>query len=89
MKQIKVKDIVGNYCNPEDGIVVRQVIESCLDDQIVLDFEDIEKVPTTFLCTLFTNLINKLGREYIFSKINVKNLSNIRNYKRVVLGTTF
>ena len=60
-----------------------------LSKGIVLDFDGYERVPSTFLTCLFTDLIEKLGREYIYQQINVKNISNFSDYSRVVLGTAF
>ena len=63
--------------------------ENNLNENVELDFDGIDRVSTTFLTCLFTNMINKKGRENIISKINVKNLSNYTDYSRVVAGTTF
>ena len=37
----------------------------------------------------FIDLIEKCGRKYISKQVDVKNLSNTRDFSRVVLGTTF
>ncbi|WP_055665752.1 STAS-like domain-containing protein [Desnuesiella massiliensis] len=86
---IKVKEVLGTKFSDEDAIVLRNYIKANMDKELILDFSDINKVPTTFLCCLFTELIYTEGRDYIFSRINVKNLSNYRDYRRVVLGTAF
>lgn len=86
---INVKEMLGEKINTEDAIVLREYIEHRLENDIELDFEGLDRVSTTFLTCLFTDLINKEGRENICNKIGVKNLSNYRDYSRVVKGTTF
>lgn len=86
---IKVKDLLGTSFRDEEGIIIRNVINSNLNDNIDLDFEGIDRVSTTFLSCLFNDLIYRNGRDNIISKINVKNLSNTTDYSRVVMGTTF
>ena len=86
---INIKEFIGDKYSVEDAILVREIVENNLDKVIVLDFKGLERVQSTFLTSIFSNLINKLGREYIFKQIHVKNLSNYNDYSRVVLGTTF
>ena len=86
---INIKEFIGDKYSVEDAILVREIVENNLDKGIVLDFKGLERVQSTFLTSIFSNLINKLGREYIFTQIDVKNLSNYNDYSRVVLGTTF
>ncbi len=87
--EIKVRDFLGANFETEDAIVLRNYIKQNIDNKIILDFSDINKVSTLFLCCLFTDLINEEGRDYIVSHVNVKNLSNSTDYRRVVLGTAF
>lgn len=89
MKAIRVTDIIGLNMEKEDAILLRSLIESYIGDEVVLDFAGINRVPTTFLCCLLTDLINKNGRNYIASHVHVKNLTNITDYNRVLLGTAF
>ncbi|MGL5151905.1 MAG: STAS-like domain-containing protein [Clostridium sp.] len=86
---IKVKDFLGENFAVEDAILLREIIKENLDEDIILDFDGINKVSTNFLTCLFGDLINKMGRGEIFNKINVKNLTNYTDYSRVVLGTSF
>lgn len=86
---IKMKDFLGDNYSIEDAILLREIIKNNLDIGVSLDFEGFDRIPTTFLICLFSDLINKLGREYIFKQIDVKNLSNYNDYSRVVLGTAF
>ena len=86
---INIKEFIGDKYSVEDAILVREIVENNLDKGIVLDFKGLERVQSTFLTSIFSNLINKLGREYIFKQIDVKYLSNYNDYSRVVLGTTF
>lgn len=86
---IKIKDFLGDKYSPEDAILLREIVKNNLEDGVVLDFQGMDRIPSTFLICLFNDLINKLGREYIFKQINVKNLTNYNDYSRVVLGTAF
>lgn len=87
--KINVRELLGDKINVEDAIILRDYIENNLDENVELDFNGIDRVSTTFLTCLFTDMINKVGREDVISKINVKNLSNYSDYSRVVVGTTF
>ncbi|WP_139905992.1 STAS-like domain-containing protein [Clostridium thermarum] len=89
MEVIKVTDIIGTSLKKEDAILLRGCIDECLKSRVVLDFAGIFRVPSTFLCCLLTDLINKHGRDFIASHIKVRNLSNITDYYRVLLGTAF
>lgn len=86
---IKVRDILGENIYIEDAILLREIIRNNINEGILLDFEGFERVPSTFLNCLLSDLIYKFGREFIFKQIGVKNLSNYSDYSRVVLGTTF
>lgn len=88
-KSVKVREILGRECNIEDAILLREIIKNNLEDGIQLDFEGFNRIPTTFLNCLLSDLIEKFGRKYISKQIDVKNLSNARDFSRVVLGTTF
>lgn len=87
--KINVRELLGDKINVEDAIILRDYIENNLDGNVELDFNGIDRVSTAFLTCLFTDIINKVGRDNIISKINVKNLSNYTDYSRVVAGTTF
>lgn len=86
---IKIKDFLEENYSIEDAILLREIIKNNLDLGVILDFEGFERIPSTFLICLFSDLINKFGRGYIFKQIDVKNLSNYNDYSRVVLGTAF
>ena len=88
-KNVKVREILGKECNIEDAILLREIIRNNLEDGIQLDFEGVNRVATTFLNCLLSDLIEKCGRKYISKQVDVKNLSNARDFSRVVLGTTF
>lgn len=86
---INVRDFLGdNYC-VEDAIILREIIKNNIEAGVTLDFAGLEKVSSTFLTTLFGDLIYSVGRDTIFNAIDVKNLTNYTDYSRVVLGTTF
>lgn len=86
---IKMKDFLGDNYSIEDAILLREIVKNNLDVGVSLNFEGLDRIPSTFLVCLFSDLINKFGREYIFKQIDVKNLSNYSDYSRVVLGTAF
>ena len=86
---VLVKEFVGASFTKEDAIVLREFIRDNLDKKVQLDFSDIDRVPTTFFWCLLTDLFNENGREYVLDKINVKNLSNQRDFRRVTMGTAF
>lgn len=86
---INVKEILGEDYTIEDAILLREIIKNNLTSGVVLDFKGFERIPSTFLNCLLSDLLTKLGREYIFKQIDVKNLSNYNDYSRVVLGTAF
>ena len=88
-KNVKVREILGRECNIEDAILLKEIIKNNLEDGIQLDFEGFNRIPTTFLNCLLSDLIEKCGRKYISKQVDVKNLSNTRDFSRVVLGTTF
>ena len=88
-KNVKVREILGKECNIEDAILLREIIRNNLEDGIQLDFEGVNRVATTFLNCLLNDLITKYGRKYVFQQVDIKNLSNVRDFSRVVLGTTF
>lgn len=87
--EIKIKEILGDNIHIEDAILLREIIRNNINQGIVLDFKGFERIPSTFINCLLSDLIYKFGREYIFKQIDVKNLSNYSDYSRVVLGTTF
>lgn len=86
---IVVKDILGENYTCEDAILIKELIDKNLSNRLVVDFAGYNRISSTFLTSLFSDLINKYGRDYIFKQIDVKNLSNYTDYSRVVLGTTF
>ena len=57
---INIKEFIGDKYSVEDAILVREIVENNLDKGIVLDFKGLERVQSTFLTSIFSNLINKL-----------------------------
>lgn len=88
MKEIMVKDILGDNVNPEDAIILREMLDDCLENDVVLDFIDVRKISGAFFATLLTELICKKGRNYISERLKVKNLTNAKEFNRVLLGTS-
>ena len=86
---INVKEFLGENFAVEDAILLRDQIKNNLGKEVNLDFEGLNRVPSTFLTCLFNQLINEKGRDEIFNAVNVKNLTNYNDFARVVMGTTF
>lgn len=87
--RINVREFLGENFAIEDAIVLREYVENNLSNGVELDFDGIGRISTCFLQCLFTDLIYKQGRDFINTHVCVKNLSNYRDYSRVVNGTTF
>ena len=85
---LNVLDIIGSDFTCQDAILLKSSIKSKLNDVVILDFQGISSVPTTFFYTLLTDAIYEKGREYIFDHLQVKNLSNSEDYNMVVLGAS-
>lgn len=66
--KINVREFLGDKIHVEDAIILRDYIEDNLNENVELDFDGIDRVSTTFLTCLFTDMINKKGRENIISK---------------------
>lgn len=85
---IKVKEIIGLNFKCQDAVILRKYIKDNINDKTILDFDGIDHdVPTTFFYTLFSELLYEKDRTYLMEHIEVKNLSNYEDYKRVILGT--
>lgn len=85
---INVREFLGENFGIEDAIFLREAIKDS-KEAVVLDFEGLKRVPSTFFISLFQDLINQQGREAIFNNVSVKNLTNANDFSRVVMGTTF
>ncbi|MGV3025284.1 STAS-like domain-containing protein [Clostridium thermobutyricum] len=85
---INVREFLGENFGIEDAIFLREAIKDS-EEAVILDFEGLDRVPSTFFISLFQDLINERGREAIFNNVSVKNLTNSRDFSRVVMGTTF
>ena len=88
MKEIIIKDIVGTEFKAEDAILVKRLIKANINDKIVLNFEGINNVPCGFFANLLMDLICFKDRSSIISKLSVNNLSNIKDFNRVLRGTS-
>lgn len=87
--EIVVKNFLGENFNIEDAIILREELRKNASKDIVLNFEGIKNVPATFFNCLFGDILYGTARAEIFEHVNVKNLSNMKDYSRVVLGTAF
>ena len=48
-----------------------------------------DKIPSTFFFTLFSDLIYNKGRNFIIDKIKITNLKNPDAFNRMIKGTNF
>lgn len=83
---VNVKDIIGVDFTCTDAILLKGSIKSKLNDTVILDFNGLNKVPTTFFYNLLSDVIYENGRQYIFDHVKVKNLTNHSDYNMVLLG---
>lgn len=88
MKEIIIREIIGCKYGAEDAILIKREVKENLKEGVMLNFDGI-RATCSFLSTIFTDLILTFGRDYIISKVNIKNLSNDKAFKRVVIGTAF
>lgn len=88
MKEIIVKEIIGANVNPEDAIILRDILDDHLESCVVMDFKDVRQISGAFFATLLTELICIKGRSYISQRLKVKNLTNSKEFNRVLLGTS-
>jgi hypothetical protein len=91
MKEIIVKQITGEEVVATDAIIVKGIIKEVLiskDENIQIDFQGVKGVDSSFMSSVFTDLIYQYGRRYLIDKINVINLQNYDSYGRVVYGTS-
>lgn len=87
--EINVKEYLGENFSIEDAILLRDAIMKNRMENVTLNFDGIKAVPATFFNCLFGSILYENSRKEIFSRIDVKNLSNTSDYSRVVLGTAF
>ncbi|AAK80628.1 hypothetical protein BJV85_001208 [Clostridium acetobutylicum] len=87
-KVINVKSMLGDKFSCQDAVVLKYHILKSKGDDITLDFSGLGDVPTTFFYNLFSELLYSNNRNYILDHIKVKNLANMKDYNRVVKGTT-
>ena len=57
---IKIKEFLGESYSIEDAILLREIVKNNLDTGVTLDFDGLERIPSTFLICLFTDLINAI-----------------------------
>ncbi len=87
-KVINVKNIIGEDFTCADAILLKSNFKVADHESIVLDFNGINDVPTTFFYNLFSDILYTQNREKSFKNIKVKNLAAMDNYNRVINGTT-
>ena len=84
---IKIKETIGVSPICEDALLIKREVMNNLQDVVILDFEGVHEVSTTFFYCLFSELLYNSNRNYILQHVQVKNLSNEDSFKRVVKGT--
>ena len=58
---IKIKEFLGENYSIEDAILLREIVKNNLDTGVTLDFDGLERIPSTFLICLFNDLIEMAG----------------------------
>ncbi|MCY6354586.1 STAS-like domain-containing protein [Clostridium sp. ZS2-4] len=89
MREIMVKEVLGTDIKPEDAIILKEMVESYLDDNITLDFIDLQNVSCAFLSNLLMEMMYKRGRKHVIEHLKVKNLTNEKAFNRILLGTSY
>ena len=85
---VKVIDVIGEKFTCQDAILLKKQLNFMNFNTVVLDFDGLNKVPTTFFYTLLSDAIYENGREFLSEHLKVKNLSNPEDFKMVLLGTS-
>lgn len=86
-KVINVKNVIGENFSCADAVLLKGTFKNATNETIVLDFDGIADVPTTFFYNLFSDMLYTQNRRKSFENIKVKNLVAIDNYNRVINGT--
>lgn len=85
---INVKNVIGENFTCADAVLLKSDFKAADYETIVLDFNGINDVPTTFFYNLFSDILYTQNRDKSFKNIKVKNLAAMDNYNRVINGTT-
>lgn len=91
MKEIMVKQITGDNAVATDAIIVKGLLKEILttnDEIIQIDFKGVKGIDSSFMSSIFTDLIWQYGRRNLIDKVKVVNLENYDDYGRVVYGTS-
>lgn len=91
MKEIIVKQITGEIAVATDAIIVKGLLKEFLtikDENIQIDFQGVKGIDSSFMSSIFTDLIWQYGRKNLINKVKVINLENYDDYGRVVYGTS-
>lgn len=89
MVKLIVKNITGGNTSQDEATLLKQIIYENLEEYIELDFLGMDKIPSTFFFTLFSDLIYNKGRNFIIDRIKITNLKNPDAYNRMINGTNF
>ena len=89
MVKLVVKNITDGNTSQDDATLLKQIIHENIGQYIELDFSGIDKIPSTFFFTLFSDLIYNKGRNFIIDKIKITNLKNPDAFNRMIKGTNF
>ena len=54
---IKIKEFLGESYSIEDAILLREIVKNNLDTGVTLDFDGLERIPSTFLICLFQGIL--------------------------------
>ena len=89
MIKLIVKNITDGNTSQDEATLLKQIIYENIEDYIELDFSGMDKIPSTFFFTLFSDFIYNKNRNFIIDKIKITNLKNPDSYNRMINGTNF
>lgn len=74
---IRVKSDIGGYTTFEEGQHLARLITAAVDrsGEAVVSFDGIDVIPTSFLNGSFISIIKKNGKEFLFKKVRLIDVS--------------
>lgn len=88
MKEIKINDFLGEELRHEDTVLLKVFIKENIEEGIVIDFQNRKNIPITVFSSILVEMMCEKGRDYVTEHLRVKNLPNVKAFKRVLKGTS-
>lgn len=89
MKEIKIRDYTGVDVRAEDALLLKKIVRENLSQDVTLDFEGVKSIPSNFYTNLLVDIMDTENRSFVVDHLKVKNLTDEKNFKRVLYGTNF